>query len=109
MNTTKQQKAQPESKAIEIKIVDTNSPTIVDLKEVFGAINLNYAVKNENYGVVKVDGVTENGFLCLSVPEYAKDGAQSRVAIRASDSDGSSVVAIFRVRIVNPAPIYQVA
>lgn len=109
MNTTTQQAPQSESKAIEVEIIDNNSPAIVDLKEVFGALDLNYTAKTESHGVVHIDRVTENGLLCLSVGEHAQDGSQTRVAIRASDADDNSAVAIFRVRIVNSAQISQVA
>lgn len=107
--TTTKENSPSEDITVEINITEDYAPTVVDLKEVFGVMGLSYTVKSESYGIVQVDAITENGILCLSAGQHSQHGDQTRIAIRASHSDGVSAVAILQVKAVSQGNIAQVA
>lgn len=108
MNTTKE-KSPSEDITVEINLTEDYAPAVVDLKEVFGAIGLSYTAKPESYGIVQIDAITENGILCLSAGQHSQHGDQTRIAVRASHSDGISAVAILKIKAVSLGNIAQVA
>lgn len=109
MNTKAPKAPQQKPLAIEVNMFNDLPGSVVDLKKVFGVVDLNYRVKTENHEIVRIDGVTKNGLLCLSAGRFAYDGAEARIAIRASDDDGDSIFVMLRASILDHAHAARVA
>ena len=86
---------------IEVGTLKNNSPILLDLNLVFGAIGLNYSVAVGSYGVVSVLESAKSGQLYVSAGEHAGVGSRTRLVIRASDGAGCSATVVFNVDIVD--------
>lgn len=87
----------PHIATIEIEGSEMSTPVLINLKELFGCLNLSYRVAVESLGIVETRLLPGEDILKICRSGAIGEVAHTRVAVRAYDEEGDSVLAIFRV------------
>ncbi|MGB0415225.1 MAG: hypothetical protein ACPGKS_00100 [Coraliomargarita sp.] len=85
---------------VEVQLSDQFEPTLLDLNEIFGALELQFEAAVETSAVVELKLLKKRGILVLQSADGSTAGQAARVAVRATAPDGVSTVVLFRVRTV---------
>ena len=92
---------------IEVGTLKNNTPILLDLNLVFGAIDLNYSVAVGSYGVVSILESAKPGELYVAAGEHARVGGRTRLVIHASDGKGCNATVVFNVEIIADAAVIE--
>ena len=98
-----------ESTPIVVPLGKSYAPCFVNLLELFGANDLDYQIVADSYGVINTDMHTLNGYLCLTAGEFSEHGSTTQLAIRATKADGTTLLAILKVRVLQQHSVSKVA
>lgn len=79
------------------KLVEWDSPVIINLSELFAARDLHYRVAAECASVVEVELLNNRGMMVLKASSVTQSGDRTRLAVRASDNSGCSALIVFDV------------
>ncbi len=89
-----------DSNTIELKLSEEMPSVLLDLNELFACQGLDYQVATESYGVIEATVLQKRGMLRIQPGEYAHAGALTRLALRATDAGGDSVLVTWTVVVV---------
>jgi len=82
---------------IEVELSKSQTPLQINLYELFGAQGLTFRAAVENYGIVDMEIMEDSGIIALSACPECLNDQSTRLAVRAVDEYGDSVVAVLAV------------
>jgi len=79
---------------IEVELSQPHAPIHINLNELFGAQGLSFRAAVESYGIVDMEMMEDSGIIALSPNPECNPDQRTRLAVRAVDEQGDSVVAV---------------